>query len=180
VRFVPLLSIGGVPILVPIEIPWSRFGTVRIGQGVGLHAAKQARVPNLIYGDATVLTRADFPELLPDAPTAIGRAAPPQKPYAGREVSHSDMQNSELAADILLARKAGAKNIRVNQRQVIENLQGGTNRPDLYFELNGKRIHIEYDRFDMDRSLPHAQRILSNDPEAIVILKGSDYERPRL
>jgi hypothetical protein len=169
VRIVPMLTVGGVPGLGIMR---------RAPQAQGLEAARQAGIPKLIYGDAYIRTRANFPDIVPDAPTAIGRAAPPRRPYAGREVSASDMQNRELAADIMLARRAGARNIRVNQWQVIENLLGGINRPDLYFELNGKRVHIEYDRFPMTRAEDHARRILSNDPEAVVILKGSDYEPP--
>lgn len=167
---------------------------VSVETGDSIEAARAANVPDVLYMDGTVMTRADFPEIVPDQPTAIGRPAPEslpldqpvgrpitrQPPLRGRPVSQSDLQNVEVAADIRLAESAGGKDFRVNQWQVIEDLLGGTNRPDLSFELNGRRIHIEYDRFPMTRAMEHARRILSNDPDAIVILKGIDYEPRRV
>jgi hypothetical protein len=47
----------------------------------------------------------------------------------------------------------------------------GYNRPDLYVEINGRRMYIEYDRAPGSRAMDHALRILTNDPDAIVILK---------
>jgi hypothetical protein len=144
--------------------------------------AQQAGLPESIYGDGTVVTQHDFPDILPDRPVSIGRPAPQQINPSLRRVSpgrtpHTDVQNTEVQADILLARQAGADpaSIRVNQRQVVEDLTAGTNRPDLYFEIRGNRIHIEYDRFPMTRAIEHARRILTNDPGAIVILKGIGY-----
>lgn len=151
-------------------------GETSVSSLESIGAAEQAGIPGELYGDGTVLTKHDLPGLLPEKPVSIGRAAPEPLPTGGRAVGGSAVQNTEVQADILLAEKAGAKNIRVNQTQVIEDLRGGTNRPDLSFELNGRRIHIEYDRFPMERAMQHARRILSNDPDAIVILKGLDFD----
>src|SRR5262249_22928252 len=167
-RNVPLKTLGKGPEQLTVSV--STLESAEMARRVG--------VPSLLFEDGTVMTRADFPDILPDRPTSIGRPAPPRKAPGGRPISLSDMQNIELRADIELALGAGAKkgSIRVNQWQVVEDLTAGTNRPDLYFELaNGQRVHIEYDRFPMTRALDHARRILTNDPEAIVILKGIGY-----
>jgi len=48
----------------------------------------------------------------------------------------------------------------------------GINRPDLQYTLpNGMRVYIEYDTATSGRGIPHANRILANDPQGIVILK---------
>lgn len=154
-----------------------RAPTPTVKSKASIERARRAGIPSTLIADGTVMTAADFPGLLPDRPTSVGRPSPKRIPPAGRPIGRSPVQNIEVAADMKLAIKAGAKqsSIRVNQWQVIEDLTAGTNRPDLYFELNGHRVHIEYDRFPMTRALEHARRILTNDPEAIVILKGVDH-----
>lgn len=155
-----------------------------------IETAKNAGIPGLITGDATVLTKSDFPDILPDKPFTHGRAAPQQRqptqvrskgefPVKGREISKSQVQNLEILEDVEILERAGAQHIRINQRMVTEDITAGTNRPDLYAELNGRRIHIEYDRAPGTRSMVHARRILTNDPDAIVILKIIDFERIR-
>jgi hypothetical protein len=143
-----------------------------------LAAAAATRIPRHIYGDGTVMTRADFPDVLPDQAPGIGRPAP-QALDLGRAVGGSDVQNAEVQQDIEMLRDAGGSDFRVNQRQTVGTQQAGTNRPDLSCRLNGRRVHIEYDRFPMSRAIDHARRILTNDPDAIVILKGMDYDTGR-
>jgi len=71
----------------------------------------------------------------------------------------------------------GATDIRINQYQVTKadghadaGTMVGRNRPDLQFTLNGQRYHIEYDTPSSGRGQGHADRILANDPGAIVFL----------
>jgi uncharacterized protein DUF4157 len=149
-----------------------------------IEVAREAGIPDLLTADGTVMTRSDFPELLPDAPPLTGRPSPPalatpqELLTEGRPVSVSAIQNLEVRADAQLLLDAGANpaSLRVNQAQVIDDLRVGTNRPDFHAELNGHRVHIEYDRAPPTRALDHARRILSNDPDAIVILKVVDWE----
>lgn len=45
----------------------------------------------------------------------------------------------------------------------------GRNRPDLaYTDSSGNRVYAEYDRPSSNRGMPHADRILSNDPTGFV------------
>jgi hypothetical protein len=69
-------------------------------------------------------------------------------------------------------RTIGARNIRVNQQQVtVRNGQRvGVNRPDLQFDYNGRRYHVEYDTPTSGRGPGHQSRITSNDPDAEIIL----------
>jgi hypothetical protein len=82
-------------------------------------------------------------------------------------------QNAAAQADLALLESLGVKNVRVNQQQ----LSGGTCRvgicrPDVQGTLpDGRTIHIEYDTGASRRGPGHADRILRNDPEAIVILR---------
>jgi len=89
-----------------------------------------------------------------------------------RPISSSPSQNAQLHADVEYLRNLGAKNIRVNQQQVnVENGQRvGTNRPDLQFDYDGRRYHVEYDVPTSSRGPGHQSRITSNDPGAEVIL----------
>ncbi len=52
----------------------------------------------------------------------------------------------------------------------------GICRPDVQATLrdSNKRIYIEYDRASSNRGAGHASRALSNDPDAIVILRTVD------
>jgi hypothetical protein len=162
-------------------------------------AARQAGVPDIVIGDAWVFTAQDFPDLSPNPPLPGARPAPPRLPTTGRTVGSPKLakaasaqgrrllQDSEWDGDLRITRaeleKAGARldEVRLNQQQV-----GPTgslvdrNRPDLQLcvitgEVRGRRIHIEYDRAPGDRSIAHAERILTNDPDAIVILKIVDW-----
>jgi hypothetical protein len=91
----------------------------------------------------------------------------------GRPISPSARQNAQLQADIkYLEDVLLAENIRVNQQQVkLRNGQRvGTNRPDLQFDYNGRRYHVEYDSPASGRGPGHQSRITANDPDAEVIL----------
>ena len=151
-----------------------------VGSLESIQIAKDAGVPDLIIGDATVLTKVDFEDVLP-ASGPTGRPAPDPLP-TDRPVGRSQAQNLDVQHDIQILEEAGAIDIefRVTQGQVsVEGRRVGTNFPDLQATLNGRRIHIEYDRAPGTRAMDHAERILSNDPNAIVILKIVDFDRPK-
>jgi hypothetical protein len=89
-----------------------------------------------------------------------------------RPIGSSPSQNAQVQADIQYLRSMGARNIRVNQQQVTaEDVQRvGTNRPDLQFDYNGRRYHVEYDTPTSGRGPSHQSRITSNDADAEIIL----------
>ena len=64
-----------------------------------------------------------------------------------------------------------AENIRVNQQQVtLANGQRvGINRPDLQFDYQGQRYHVEYDSPTSGRGPSHQSCLANNDPKAIII-----------
>jgi hypothetical protein len=89
-----------------------------------------------------------------------------------RPISPSPRQNAQLQRDIkYLQDELNARNIRVNQQQVKVNngQRSGTNRPDLQFDYNGQRYHVEYDSPTSGRGPAHQARLTNNDPEAIII-----------
>jgi RHS repeat-associated protein len=89
-------------------------------------------------------------------------------------------QQRALEQDLAAAAKLGATDIRIRQTQVnAEGTQVGFNKPDLQFtiEVNGtkRRVYIEYDDLrppSQYRGNNHYDRILANDPDAIVILRS--------
>ena len=85
-------------------------------------------------------------------------------------------QNQAVQADANYLKSLNATDIRINQQQVNGNLcRVGICRPDLQATLpSGKRVYIEYDRSTSSRGIPHADRIFSNDKDAIVILRTLD------
>lgn len=89
-----------------------------------------------------------------------------------RPISSSPTQNDQVQADIRYLRSMGATNIRVNQQQLKlgNRPRVGTNRPDLQFDYNGRRYHVEYDAPASSRGPNHQSRIISNDPDAEIIL----------
>jgi hypothetical protein len=89
-----------------------------------------------------------------------------------RPVGPSPTQNAQVQADIQYLQNMGARNIRVNQQQLnLDALQRvGTNRPDLQFDYNGRRYHVEYDSPTSGRGPGHQSRTTSNDPNAEIIL----------
>lgn len=79
--------------------------------------------------------------------------------------------------DVAYLRSMGVKDIRINQQQVNNQMcRVGICRPDVQATLrdSNKRIYIEYDRASSNRGAGHASRALSNDPDAIVILRTVD------
>jgi hypothetical protein len=95
------------------------------------------------------------------------------KPLATkRPISPSPNQNAQFQADLQYIRTMGATNIRVNQQQIMarDTQRVGINRPDLQFDYQGRRYHVEYDSPSSDRGAGHQSRITSNDPAAEVIL----------
>ena len=99
-------------------------------------------------------------------PTVPG-AKPPQRP-----VGSSATQNAQVQADIQYLRDIGATNIRVNQQQLTynNNQRVGINRPDLQFDYQGRRYHVEYETPSSGRGSGHQKRITSNDPDAEILL----------
>ncbi|WNG55205.1 hypothetical protein F0U59_10760 [Archangium gephyra] len=89
-----------------------------------------------------------------------------------RPIGSSPGQNAQLKADIKYLDGMGATNIRVNQQQLTtESRQRvGINRPDLQFDYNGRRYHVEYDSPTSGRGPGHQSRLTSNDPDAEIIL----------
>jgi hypothetical protein len=102
---------------------------------------------------------------------AVSQTVPGQL-ATNRPVGSSPIQNAQVQADIKYLRSMGATNIRVNQQQVTaENVQRvGTNRPDLQFDYNDRRFHVEYDTPTSGRGPGHQSRTTSNDPNAEIIL----------
>ena len=103
--------------------------------------------------------------------------APPIKLWNGRRVASAttgSAQNSAVQTDAIWADARGATDIRIDQHQVNANgNRVGINRPDLQYTLNGQRHYIEYERVAPPggRGLGHVDRILSNDPNGIVIIQ---------
>ncbi|WP_198316051.1 hypothetical protein [Cystobacter fuscus] len=89
-----------------------------------------------------------------------------------RPIGPSPSQNAQLQVDIEYLDTIGATNIRVNQQQITaRNAQRvGVNRPDLQFDYNGRRYHVEYDTPASSRGPGHQSRTTSNDPNAEIIL----------
>ena len=103
---------------------------------------------------------------------AAVRPKVPRVLSADRPISSSPTQNAQMQADIRYLRNLGARNIRVNQQQLIvrDGQRVGANRPDLQFDYNGRRYHVEYDTPTSGRGPGHQSRITSNDPDAETIL----------
>jgi len=90
----------------------------------------------------------------------------------GRPISPSPRQNAQLQRDIkYLKDELLAENIRVNQQQLtMDNGQRvGINRPDLQFDYQGQRYHVEYDSPTSGRGPAHQSRLTNNDPKATII-----------
>jgi hypothetical protein len=89
-----------------------------------------------------------------------------------RPVSSSPTQNAQIRADTQYLRDIGATDIRVNQQQLTSGngQRVGINRPDLQFDYNGRRYHVEYETPTSGRGPGHQSRIISNDPNAEIIL----------
>ncbi|HZI08316.1 MAG TPA: hypothetical protein VEZ71_30125, partial [Archangium sp.] len=100
------------------------------------------------------------------------RPAAPMVRDTKRPIGSSPSQNAQLKADIKYLEGMGATNIRVNQQQLTtESRQRvGINRPDLQFDYNGRRYHVEYDLPTSGRGPGHQSRLTSNDPDAETIL----------
>jgi hypothetical protein len=89
-----------------------------------------------------------------------------------RPISSSPSQSAQLQVDVEWLRSIRARNIRVNQQQLKSGGQSrvGINRPDLQFDYNGRRYHVEYDTPASGRGPNHQSRLTSNDPDAEIIL----------
>jgi hypothetical protein len=100
-------------------------------------------------------------------------------PLDGRTVGGSATQNAAMQADVAYLNSIHATDIRINQQQTVgvgDNLcRLGICRPDVQARLPGGRmIYIEYDTSASTRGPDHAERLLSNNPDAIVILRRVD------
>jgi hypothetical protein len=66
---------------------------------------------------------------------------------------------------------AAATDFCVNQQQV--NTAGervGINRPDLQYNLNGRRYYVEYETQGSTRGPGHIRRIRANDPDGVATI----------
>jgi hypothetical protein len=134
----------------------------------GSPAPSPALVQALAGNNPTRLV-AHGPRLPQDA--AVNPKVPGELP-TDRSIGSSPSQNAQVQADIRYLRIIGAQNIRVNQQQVtVRNSQRvGINRPDLQFDYEGRRYHVEYDTPTSGRGPGHQSRTTSNDPDAETIL----------
>jgi RHS repeat-associated protein len=160
----------------------SAGGETLLTAGAGLAARVPAPLTTLgrITPEAPATVPITDPGRLLAAPTttplpqdlAINPAAPNALPLA-RRIGSSRGQHAELQADVAAAQAQGAKNIRINQQQLdAAGNRVGTNRPDLsYTRPDGTRAHVEYDTARSGRGIPHADRLLANDPKSVVETK---------
>jgi hypothetical protein len=122
-----------------------------------------------LTGKNPTLRVAPGPRLPQD--TAVAPKVPKQMPQ-DRPIGASQSQNAQLQVDVQFLKDNGATNIRVNQQQLKldERSRVGINRPDLQFDYNGRRYHVEYDSPASGRGPSHQSRLISNDPDAEIIL----------
>jgi hypothetical protein len=107
-------------------------------------------------------------------------AVNPQAPgvrQLGRPIGRPS-HNAALREEIERALAEGASDFRVNQQQITAasaespGVRVGANRPDLqYTNSSGRRTFFEFDAPPATRAVPHAFRLLANDPSAIVYLR---------
>jgi hypothetical protein len=119
--------------------------------------------------------RTPTPQITPGARLPQDAAVNPKAPRRlepDRPIGASPTQNAQLQADIKYLQSLGVANLRVNQHQLKhgERPRVGINRPDLQFDYKGRRYHVEYDTPASSRGGGHQSRIISNDPDAEVIL----------
>ena len=109
--------------------------------------------------------------------------APPAMDFEGRTVGKSRRQNVMVQDDIKRLRGADVRfnEVRIDQQQVnAAKCRVGICRSDTQITIlesslsDGRRLYIEYDRASSNRGRAHARRLLSNDPNAIIILKTVD------
>ncbi len=108
----------------------------------------------------------------------VSTDAPEVKP-TDRDISRSATQNQSLQNRLYYLRSLGGRALvydeRVNQQQV--NAGGdrvGINQPDLQYTVGGGRRYEEYDKSSSNRGVPHAARILANDPASLIYLYTVD------
>ena len=138
-----------------------------------LGANERGIVSRIVQGEDVVIVGNGTPtsaRLAQD--TNVRPNAPPLRDL-DRPVGQSPTQNEAAQADVRFLDSQGVKDIRINQQQLNSNeCRVGICRPDVQGTLpDGRRIYIEYDRFFSNRDPGHASRILSNDPNAVIILR---------
>jgi len=114
------------------------------------------------------------PQMAPGPRLLQDVAVKPEVPKAlrtTRPIGSSPSQNAQLQVDIQYLQTIGARNIRVNQQQlnVDARQRVGINRPDLQFDYNGRRYHVEYDTPVSGRGPAHQSRATSNDSNAEIV-----------
>jgi hypothetical protein len=122
-----------------------------------------------LTGKSPTLPVAPGPRLPQDV--AVNPMVPKQR-LKSRPIGPSPSQNAQLQADIQYLDSIGARNIRVNQQQLTADNQQrvGINRPDLQFDYNGRRYHVEYETPTSPRGPSHQSRSTANDPDAEIII----------
>jgi hypothetical protein len=135
--------------------------------------AKRATTRQLIEQVDLDIAKARYPLSREAEDLAVANhPAPARRPLVGRTIGKTPQQELQLQADVAEAGRRGARDIRINQQQVdAARLHQGTNRPDLQYTLNGRRVYIEYEQLGNPRGLDHAKRLIKNDPTAVVYVK---------
>jgi RHS repeat-associated protein len=97
---------------------------------------------------------------------------PPEPNRGNSSISSSSLEQSISLNNYLHAlNQLTARDIRVNQHQVnIFGVRVGINKPDLQFTYKGNRYYVEWDKSSSGRGIPHGERILSNDPNGVLLL----------
>lgn len=134
-------------------------------------AVAKGRPPGSFSIDARNATNiAKVPRNSGDA-AVRGRPAPEAKYPVGRTIASEAEQNAAADRVVQALEEHGFQVKRVNQTQVGRIGRIGQNRPDIQvYSKKGRFFHVEIDGAGSARGLPHAERILNNDPDAGVIL----------
>ncbi len=175
--FSRVVRLGSEPALRPLarserlegETPAPRQPVTRAAAPAPGSSAPSPGLVRALTGNNTTPPSAAVPRLPQDA--AVNPKVPRLR-QLNRPIGPSPSQNAQLQTDIEYLDSMGATNIRVNQQQItVRNTQRvGINRPDLQFDYNGRRYHVEYDTPTSERGLRHQSRITSNDSNAEIIL----------
>jgi RHS repeat-associated protein len=152
---------------------------IRLYSGVGFVLSLAALLLLSTLPDPRQTARPPQPVPRLDRDRAVDGSPAPEPLPRSRPVSQNAAINAEKNRDVLRLQEQNASQIRVDQRQVQfaangSYVQKGWNRPDCQgiFE-NKPPVHIEYDT-RLEPLIEHRDRILANDPEAMVILKWFD------
>ncbi len=154
------LTLGGAPLV--------GHDTVG-GVAVGPRADEAAAVPSDVGAlGADAADYAPIAQLPQDA--RVDGTAPPALDLS-RPVGRSETQNQFVQSRISWLQAQGAREFRVDQQQVDFNgRRVGVNRPDLQYNLGGRRYYEEFGTSISKRGPIHASRIAANHPFGVINL----------